>query len=178
MTLVELLVVLLVVSILLAVATPGFRNLLRELQASRLVDSYIHALHIGRSHAMATHVYTAICQSDRLAGCTAQDNWATGWLVFHDPDGDGNCAGADDGVCADGGGVLLAHHPNLTGFDFIPNGNPLSYGYISYAPTGFAIGQNSTFSLCDRQQVAAPRAVVVSLMGRVRVGGSEDTHCR
>lgn len=177
LTLVELLVVLAVVAILATVAVPGFKTLLREMQATRMVEDYVRALRIGRSVAMAVHEYTVVCQSDRLQHCTAQPDWASGWLVFRDPDGDGECDGAGDGLCADGGQVLLAHRPNLNGFDFIPNGNPLRLGYVSYDPAGFAIGQNSRFSLCDRHRVAAPRAVVLSFMGRVRVAVVEDADC-
>lgn len=176
-TLVELLVALAVVAILLTVAVPGFRSMWREIQASQLIDAYVHALRIARSEAVSRRIPTAVCQSDQLGQCTRNGDWATGWLVFQDLDADGDCASAGDGVCADGGRVLIAHRPNLAGFDFLPNGNPEESGYVSYGPSGFAIGQNSTFSLCDRQGGAAPRAVVLSLMGRVRVGGAEDAHC-
>lgn len=176
-TLVELLVALAVASILVTVAIPGFVSLLREAQASRIVDGFIHAMRIARSEAMAAHVPTAVCQSDRLKQCTDKTDWATGWLVFQDPDDDGDCVAAEDGVCRDGGRVLLAHNLNMRGFSFVPNGNPGSSGHVRYGPGGFAVGQTSTFSLCDRQRAAEPRAVVLNLMGRVRIGGADDAEC-
>lgn len=176
-TLVELLVVLAVAAILLGIAVPGFEYLIREYRAERLMDAYLHALRVARSEAMTAHVPTAVCQSAGLIKCTQGQDWSSGWLVFQDLDGDGQCSAARDDVCDDGGRVLIAHNPNVAGFDFIPNGNPGQNGYVSYQSSGFAVGQSSTFSLCDRQGVAAPRAVVLSLMGRVRLGGAEDADC-
>lgn len=176
-TLIELLIVLAVAVILVTVAVPGFRHLIRSHQADRVVDVWVRGLRQARNEAMAAHLPTAICQSDALSQCTDNKDWSAGWLVFQDTDGDGQCAGADDGTCTDGGRVLAAHDPNVTGFTFMANGNPSRSGSVSYNASGFAIGQNSTFSLCDKQQVVAPRAVVLSFKGRVRIGDADDANC-
>lgn len=178
-TLVELMLVLAVAVILLALAVPGFGHLLRQNRASTIVNDYIYALRMARSEAITERIPTAVCQSDNLTTCTGKVDWVSGWLVFQDPNDRGNCTNAGDGRCDDDGGtVLLAHSPAAAGFEFLSGGNPKSNGYVSYGTAGFAMGQNSTFTLCDEHGRVEPRKVVLNITGRVRSAvGTDKADC-
>lgn len=166
-TLVELLVTLAVITIVLTVAAPGFADLMRRNEASTLVNDFVYALRLARSESVTEGMPTAVCASSNMASCAGNNDWETGWLVFQDPNGDGDCTNAGDGVCDDDGGdVLLAHDPDQEDFTFFANGTP-QYGDVGYDANGYAMNQQSTFTLCDDRGRADARGVQLTSGGQI-----------
>lgn len=99
-TLLELVITISIVSILLAVGVPSFRDFM----VSRAVSSHVSALagsiRLARSEAIKRSAPVALCRTDDpMAGNPACNNgdggdWSTGWIMFVDRDADGTI---DDG---------------------------------------------------------------------------------
>ncbi len=157
LTLGELLVALLVVSILAALAVPGLGALRREAALTAAAQQMVAALSLARSAAAARGVPVAVCLSAEGAAClTAAGAVAERWLVFVNPDG-------DQPVRRDVGEALLrsyALHPPLR--------LHATRAGVNYWPAPRA-GSTTTFTICDPRAAEKSRAVIVSQSGRVRV---------
>lgn len=84
-TLVELMVTVTVLVILLMVATPSFRDLIRRHQ----IDSANHALLAGlayaRTEAIMRAMFVSICPSADGQSCMTSTDYAQGWLIYAYP---------------------------------------------------------------------------------------------
>lgn len=173
-TLVELLVGLAVAAILLTAAVPNLADLIRDNQASTSVNEFVYALHLARSEAVTESVPVTVCQSTGQ-GCDSDEEWEKGWVVFLDPDDDGECTDSEpDDICdEDGGRILHYGRPSGAGFTLRAGGNP-GNGRLSFDASGFAAGFPGTFTLCDGNGHASPRGVTLSMTGRVRTADAGD----
>lgn len=84
-TLVELMVVVAVIAILAAIATPSFNSFIISSRISTQVNDIVSAVNLARSEAVKRGNGVSICQSSNGATCGAGSDWATGWIVFSDP---------------------------------------------------------------------------------------------
>jgi type IV fimbrial biogenesis protein FimT len=147
-------IVLALAAILMGLATPSLQRLRSQMQLVQSAQGLLAALHQARSNAASRGLPVALCQSDSAARCTAAG--AVGWQVFVErrvsspPQRD-----ADD---------------ELLSAQQLPRGLRLyaSRSAVTYWPQARA-GATSTFVLCDTQQFALPRAVIVSQTGRPRI---------
>lgn len=87
-TLIELMVTVSVLAILLAVAVPGFAELIRGVRASSDVSALTTALSLARSEAV---------KRNRTA-CVFSASWGDGWEVRLDANNDNTCADVGDSV--------------------------------------------------------------------------------
>lgn len=87
-TLVELMVTIAVAAIVLAIAIPGFSELLRGVRASSDVSSVASALALARSEAIKRNQIACVYSSD----------WSGGWEVRIDSSGNDSCNDGSDGV--------------------------------------------------------------------------------
>jgi len=85
-TLVELLVTLLLLSVAVSIALPGFNQLAKSNQHSAILNKYLGAFAIARSHAVKSNTIAAICPLDSSMKC--HDNWNNPVSVFPDSDKD------------------------------------------------------------------------------------------
>lgn len=155
-TLIELLVTIAILAIMLSIAVPNF---ITFVQNSRLVgqtNDLVTSLNYARSEAIKRGVRVSVCSRLNNTTCSgaAVFNWATGWLVFVNPN--------NDAVVDAGETVLQVRQP-------LENGNTLRTAGIqrvTYQNSGFS-GNADTFRLCDSRGTASGRAIAVSLQGRV-----------
>lgn len=91
-TLIELIVTLSVLGILLTIAVPMLRPLVRSTNLRSAANRWVGVLNYARSEAVTRGTRVVICASaDPMVNdpvCSGNTNWATGWLVFVDADGD------------------------------------------------------------------------------------------
>jgi type IV fimbrial biogenesis protein FimT len=95
-TILELVVTIAIVGVLSAMAFPSLRDLLRSQRIKTAVADVHASLVYARSEAIKRGQNVATCASTDGTGCANSTNWATGWIVFVDPDGDGLPAAVAD----------------------------------------------------------------------------------
>lgn len=154
-TLTELLVILAAVAVVLSVALPSFHALLLESRMTAAVNALVRAVHLARVVAQQRTRDVVICRSEDGSHCAA-GNWASGWMVFVNTDGD------EPPVMDPGERMLHIMQPMLI-------------SHISSNRTAYVLrpmgrrATNGTITFCDTRGAPAARAVVVSYTGRPRV---------
>lgn len=155
MTLLEAMITLVIIAVLLAVATPGMVNMMRDLRRDTVLSDLVADFSQSRSGAVQRGQRVVICPSI-VGSCAGVGAWHQGWIAFVDSNGDGELDAMDT--------LLRRRGPadnDLTALGSRPR--------IMYQATGFAIGYTDTIRFCDDRGSAAARAVVISNNGRVRV---------
>lgn len=168
-------VTLLVVGIILAIATPNFRQFVLNSRMTGSANDLLASIQLARSEAIKRQQPVAVCGSaNPQAVLPACANQFTGWAVWVDTN--------NDAVINGGEAVLSAHEPIDPGLNLISNGT----GFVSYGPDGFSridIGGNPATTLvlmCDERgnrQVGdsyRKRALLLSQTGRPAVLKRQD----
>ncbi len=155
LTLIELLVTLGVLSILMSVALPGFRDFTVRNNSIAQIDELRTDLRFARSEAAKVGGWTRICIGNS-SGCQPDwgNNWARGWVVL-----------------VRGGGTVLRLHPPLdTGGNLTAIDNVTEVAQVDFNRYGFA--QPLLFRLCDGHGKA--RAILLSRTGSVQMAVDTD----
>jgi type IV fimbrial biogenesis protein FimT len=162
-TLLELMIVTAIAVVLLAIAIPSFRTVIRTNRLAATTNELTAALQYARSEAITRGQRVTVCKSSSVSSttptCDNSAGWQNGWLIFVDTDQDGTL---------DTGEVLLKVGQPSTGDTSIASTG--FSNYASFLPSG--ISRNSsglatgTFSIC-----IAPdkRDIVLNAVGRLRI---------
>ena len=100
-----------------------------------------------------------ICASSNQASCQSVD-WADGWIVFADLDGDSDVSTGDEMLR-----VQQALEGGLTLNSSV--GSVINYDYRGFAPDSTGV-----FALCDDRGDGHVKSISISNTGRVRQGGT------
>ena len=162
-TLVELLVVLVVGTILLTIAIPGYAILVNAGRLTGVTNDLVTALHLARSEAIKRGIRVTICKSasvmDPTPTCDPAANWQQGWLIFVD----GGTKGA-----IDSGDTVLWTQDSASATVSITTSNYNSH--ISYLPSGRSQGSNGLANGTIRVCVAGKRRdIIINATGRPRL---------
>lgn len=156
LTLPEVVVTLAVVAILLAIALPGFGDLL----AARRIDAAAARFHAhinrGRSEAILRGRRVIACPTRDREHCLADGIWHTGWMLFVDRNADRE---------------HQADEPILEQSDPLERVRMVTSRMrrrIVLFPNGLTRGSNGTYTFCDANGSAAPLAVIIANSGRAR----------
>lgn len=95
-TLIELVVTATIVAVLSAAAMPYLGELVRGQRIKTAISDINASVIYARSEAIKRNQNVAICASTDGAECAGATNWATGWIVFVDADGNGAPGAATD----------------------------------------------------------------------------------
>lgn len=82
LSLVELMVVILITSILLAAGVPSYRNVTNSSRVSAGVNALLGDLQFARSEAIKEGQTVTVCPSADLLTCSGATTWHTGWIVI------------------------------------------------------------------------------------------------
>lgn len=156
MTLIELMTALLVLSILVGIAVPTFREFAANSRVSAASSSLTTALSLTRSEALRTSAVARACPTTNQTGCANSLNWSTGWLVFADADGDGT---------VDAGELIQVWPPVPAGVTVASTANRISYNAMGMNAGGAAVTFTVTPSVCHGNRI---RQSVLSLAGSVQ----------
>ena len=159
-TLAELLTVIAIASVLLAIALPDMRQMIRAQQLKAAVNDLFGAIDLARSQAITRgrRVHLVPAGDDAL-------DWRRGWVVFVDDDGDRRPGGAEE--------VILRHGPLADGITVdatfsSQQGAPyLAYNGMgrSCSDAGSLTARWGTLSLVQGRQT---RRIIINMLGRAR----------
>ncbi|GAB6080301.1 GspH/FimT family pseudopilin [Hydrogenophilus hirschii] len=174
-TLVELMVTIAVAAILLAVAVPGFRNLIVSNRLTATTNAFVAALNLARIEAVKRNARVTLCKTaDPNAtkpNCAASATWSQGAIVFVDRGTVGTVESGDTLL------RVLGPFPDVT----ITTGGHFALG-VSYLATGVSQGitaagrtaglGNDTFTFCVSGQ---GRIIEINTTGRPAASVSPDS---
>lgn len=158
-TLIEFLVSIAILGILAAIAIPSYNEFIQNRQATILSSSFTTSLAFARSEAIKRGTPVSVCSASSTAAttCGTVTNWANGWIIFSDPDGDGVIANIAD--------RLRVQQQLPAGTNFVAANNR-----ITYAGTGFLLSGGGLFTMsvsgCTGDN---GRAITVTNTGRTQV---------
>jgi type IV fimbrial biogenesis protein FimT len=160
-SLAELMVVLAIASITLAIAAPDMRELLRAFQLKAAVNDLFGAIALTRSQAIARNAMVKLVPRD-----PAGEDWARGWTVFVDRDGDRRPGPGDE--------VIAVHGPLGAGIAVsVTLSSPAPPAYIAYNGAGRSCSDSSSaaarFGTLSLFHGARTRRIKINMLGRARV---------
>ncbi|MCK5895787.1 MAG: GspH/FimT family pseudopilin [Cocleimonas sp.] len=177
-TLIEAIATIAVASILLGLAIPSFSNMIERNRISSATHEFMAAMRLSRSEAITRIIPVSLCVSNTGTSCdTTLGNYAKGWVVFSDCDGNG----AFDAVTTcdfDGDGindadtvinvhsgvkkiVILGSGTTINKFTYDVSGRP-----NTVPPTDFQIGANASH---------IKKKVTVALTGRLKICNTDNS---
>ncbi len=165
-TMIEVMIVLVVVAILVAVAAPGFQNLIGNNRIISEVYTLRATLNNARSEAMARRASVVVCPSTDGAACADSDDWSTGYIAFVDTVRD-NAADPND---PDEEIIQVEGEERAVDIAF-NNAARL----VRFNSQGVALGFDGAFTFCDDRGDENARALIVNPVGTVRAATDTDS---
>jgi type IV fimbrial biogenesis protein FimT len=117
------------------------------------------ALASARMRAVETRRPVTLCARAGTGSCRSGPDWSLGWLVFDDPRGRGQLVAPDS----------VRHTES---FDDAPVRVTSTMGrpVVTFRADGSSAGSNVTLTICHSRQPGVGRQVIVSNVGRARIG--------
>ena len=166
LTLLELLIALVVISLILTLAVPSFTSQISALKTKTRAASLYEALQLTRTRAISRN---------QRATLRSLGDWSRGWVLFDDQNHNG---------LQDSGETVLTEH-RFEGSEVNIEGNRPLKDYVSYIGSGesrFASGRPGGGFQAGRLTVCAQDAsrgyqLVLARMGRVRIQRAQPGDC-
>jgi type IV fimbrial biogenesis protein FimT len=141
----ELMVVVAIVALLLGIGVPSYRNVTNSYRMSAEVNGLLGDLQYARSEAIKAGQTVTTCVSTNGTACTGGTAWATGWIVFSDPNAN---------ATVDPGETVLRVQNAFTGinpdtFNATNNVTALTFNREGFATTAAGF-PNTTITLQER----------------------------
>lgn len=155
-TLLQLTAVMALICALAATGLPAFQDLLERQRITTTIHRLSTQLALARNSAISSGGAVSACPSSGDGGCRNDSDWSQGWIVYRDPDRQGQPADASsilsqERLPARGAMTLLSSRSRRA---------------IRFLPDGRSSGSNITVRICSRGHLLAE--VVVNNVGRVR----------
>lgn len=156
-TLVELMVVIAILALLAGIAAPNFSGMIKDSRLSSANADFMAALLLAKSESVARVTRVSMCRANGgFTGCAASGNWAQGWIIFSDADGDGTF---------DGGDVVLHAHEALGNLSY--RGTALVKTDITFNPSGStSITSIQSIIACDDRGFGSGKGMIITITGR------------
>ena len=169
-TLVELLIVIVVVTILLAAGVPAFKDFIKNNRVTAQANALAVAIQMGRNEAVKRGVNVVVCASKNATAdepkCSGSTDWSTGWITFADLDGN-NLSDVTVDSCSTEGDCLISARDNPLG------GNTLTAEAATsliYLPTGVVANGDQHIKLKSKDCVKnQARDIYITLQGHTIV---------
>jgi type IV fimbrial biogenesis protein FimT len=164
-TLVELMVTVAVAALLVGLAAPTFRDMSIRNRLSTYTSDLIATIGYTRSEAVRRGVPVSICRSDDQETCTG--TWSDGWIIFADPNGDGDRDDDDETEA-----LLKVYSVGAPNFAF--GADDSFEDSITFRADGAATA-TGMFAICYDGHLIGSRAVVITpLRPRVATDTNDD----
>ena len=128
-TLVEAMVVVSIVAILAAIATPSLIDSIAQSRVTGVSEDFVRAINRARSEAVTRAIRVSVAPN-------VKGKWATGWSIFVDQTADGNGGQAPANDSPNLITYVKAVHDSVSIAEQAPAGQVL--GYVSFASNGEA----------------------------------------
>lgn len=163
-TTIELMVTLAIAAILVTMAVPSLQSVIRNSRLRTHTNELALSLTFARSESVKRGITVTVCKSANATDCGGNTvQWEQGWIVFADSN--------NDGVVDEGEDVLRVAGAVRTGYSLRGNSNLANS--LTFRATGVS-NASGTFVLCAQNKKEWARAVIINLVGRVRVAPDED----
>jgi type IV fimbrial biogenesis protein FimT len=153
-TLIELMIAISVAAILIGVGIPGMRNMILDNRRAAVVNEIVTGISQARAAAFARNLPVVMCVADDAAnpgGCDATGNWADGWFVFVDADGNNAFDAGEE--------ILKVTGPASQGID-------ITSFITARRFTRNTLGNNDTITVCANN---SSRGIVIDQIGHTRL---------
>lgn len=157
LTLIELMVAVAVLAVLLAVGVPSFAALARQWRQDAAVDAFVGDIRLARSTATRTSRPVVACAISGSGNCSTGTDWATGWLVFSDLNGN---------EALDAGEPLIAQRGAQAGMASMV-GKPSAK--LQFRSNGTLSGASSTVDVHPQGAKEPTMAIAINMLGRASV---------
>ncbi len=162
LTMLELMIVLIMVSILAALAGPSFTGSINRSQVNSMRDGLAGAFQFARSEALKRKAPVTACSSSDQATCSG--GWQNGWIVFSDTDGDG---------ALDGGEEILQVEYSENGV----NAYSSAANSVTFSSIGRAVTGAGAYGFCHPHQETVGKLVTVTVTGALTRDKAALTGC-
>jgi type IV fimbrial biogenesis protein FimT len=160
-TLLELVTVLAISAVMMSIALPDMRQMIRSQQLKAAVNDLFGAIDLTRTQAITRGRRVQLVPADGEA-----PDWSRGWVVFVDEDGDRRPGGGEE--------VIMRHGPLAAGivvdaaFSSQQGAPYLAYNSMgrSCSDTSSLAARWGTLSLIQGQQT---RRIKINMLGRARI---------
>ena len=156
-TLIELIMTLAMVSVLVAIGTPGFGELMIASETRAAKSMLLLALNQARSSAVSRETHAVLCPSTNQMSCDDSVDWHDGWIVF---------LGSNRNDRRDPEEELLQVSQKLSAGVGLTS--TLGRRHVTYRSDGSSAGSNLTFTFCDRRGPNQASSIIVNNAGRAR----------
>jgi type IV fimbrial biogenesis protein FimT len=164
-SIIELMIVLVIASILVATAGPGFMNLLGNNRTISEVYALRATLNNARTEALARRAPVVVCPTTDGLACADSSDWSTGYMVFVDTDND-NAADSSD---PDEEIIQFETGPRPVDLAFSNGANRVRFG-----AQGSALGFEGTFTFCDDRGDEHARGLIINPVGNLSAATDTD----
>lgn len=167
-TILELMIVVAIVGILGSLALGGLREWNRSARRTAALSDFLATMHIARSESVKRNTRIGVCpsedSSDPDAKCAGSKDWAIGWIVFVDADGDMERSGDEE--------ILSANDKLPDEWSLYSNNGDVA---LDFRPNGrvetSSMATSADFNLCLIDGAATEgRVVSISISGRPQSG--------
>lgn len=170
-TLIELMFTVLVLAVLLAIGVPNFRDFLRNSRMAAQANDLLSAVNLTRSEAVKRRAPVSLCSGTVADNCDADADFADGWFVFVDVNGDGDIDAGEDVLREHGslpGAIQAAFVETADAEDEdAPAFGDSETRYFSFGPSGFR-------RMNDGSMPVALGIVLCDARGNVQTAGGPD----
>ena len=157
-TLIEAVIVLMIASVLIAVAVPAVGGALARTRTSAARAMLLSTLSSAIGHAATTGTEVVLCPAGGT-GCLDSMDWSGGWIAFADLDGDRRRSPGE---------TLVRRSEPL--HESVRLRSTRGRKQLVVQPNGGNAGSNVTFTLCDSRGAQAAITLVLANNGRLRAG--------
>ena len=149
-----------ILAMMAMMAAPNFRAMIERNQINSATNELMMGLQLARSEAIRLNSTVTLCRSANGTSCGSPAGWESGWIVFHDRDGDGSVTPAQAGPPAVAADAVLrtwgALGPRLTLRGSTDVAQRVSFNARGQArDTGHLI-------VCNNNQLEQARAIIVT----------------
>lgn len=157
-TLIEMLVAMSIVAILMALATPGFRQLMASATVRSLSSDLGADLNYARAEAVRSGSQVSVCARANDSSCGT--DWGNGWLLFRD------VVGTTGGVEV-GDTILRTHDPADSSLTVTTSNGSNSITYFPSGAASSSIVSGVPLALLIRSPETKGRDLALSVIGRL-----------
>ncbi|MFN2334763.1 MAG: GspH/FimT family pseudopilin, partial [Wenzhouxiangellaceae bacterium] len=136
LTLIELMLALSLSAVITSLAMPSMLDFMQRQRISATANELVAHINLARMHAVYQRELAVLCPSNNQVDCTGGNRWDSGWIVFRDPDNNGQPDTPSD---------LLRVRQSVSNLVLDSAGR----SRVRYQVDGTAGGSNLTIKLCD-----------------------------